>query len=372
MSLSCKMKKIAVLGSTGSIGRQSLDVLKQMGEQYKIVALTANVNAALLSLQQEQTGAKYAGLVSVEGKDCLVKALADAETALIATGGIDSLDAVIYCLKNGKDILIANKEVIVCAGELIFKMLSGSKSKLYPLDSEHSAIWQCLDGRRADKLILTASGGAFYDKTLSQLEYVDKKDAFAHPRWNMGKNITLDSNTMFNKTLEVLEAHWLFDMPIEDIEIAVHRQSIVHSLVRFADGVLLAQLSNPDMRLPIGYALGYPMRVKNDYAPFDITDNVNLTFEKVDGTRFPCANLCYDERCSKGLMPTVMVAANEALRILFEKDKVAFCDFYKTILYVVEAFYPQLKDTSVTREGCLSAFDAAKNYTLNLFGEDIC
>ncbi len=365
------MKKIAVLGSTGSIGRQALDVLSQMGEQYQIVALTANTNAVLLSLQQKKTGAEYAGLVSSGGKDCLVKALADADVALIATGGIDSLDAVIYCLKNGKDILIANKEVIVCAGELIYKMLSSSQSKLYPLDSEHSAIWQCLDGKRADKLILTASGGAFYDKTFEELKRVDIKTAFTHPRWDMGKSITLDSNTMFNKTLEVLEARWLFNMPLEDIEITVHRQSIVHSLVRFKDGCLLAQLSNPDMRLPISYALGYPSRVKNDYPPFDIAGNVKLTFEKVDGVRFPCVNLCYDQRCNSGLMPTVMVAANEALRVLFERGKVAFCDFYETILYVVEAFYPQLKDTRVTREGCFNTFETAKKYTFNLFGENI-
>lgn len=366
------MKKIAVLGSTGNIGRQALEVLFGMKEEYKVVSLTANTNGELLSVQQKQFDAPYAALCSVEGNDCLIKALNGVDAALIATGGIDSLDAVIYCLKSSKDILIANKEVIVCAGELIFKMLKNSQSKLYPLDSEHSAIWQCLEGKRAQKLILTASGGAFYDRGLSQLEYVTPKEAFVHPRWNMGKNITLDSNTMFNKTLEVLEAHWLFDMPLDQIEIAVHRQSLVHSLVQFEDGCLLAQLCSPDMRLPISYALSYPLRVKNDYPALDITNNINLTFEKVDGARFPCANLCYDERCNFGLMPTVMVAANEALRLLFEKGKVAFCDFYKTILYVVEAFYPQLKDMVVTRDACQNVFTAAKNYTLNLFGENIC
>jgi 1-deoxy-D-xylulose-5-phosphate reductoisomerase len=333
------MKKVAILGSTGSIGTQALQVAGQHSDKFEVLSLVAYSNGELLTAQAAKFHPKYTALVSRDGEECLTQAVKECDIALVATRGIVALDAVMYCVAHDIDVAIANKETLVTAGALINDALCSSKSRLLPVDSEHSAIFQCLQGHvRPKKLILTASGGALYGKSVEQLRNCTAADALAHPNWNMGSKITIDSATLMNKTFEVIEASWLFDMPVTGIDILVHRQSIVHSLVQFTDGSVIAQLSNPDMRLAIQYALGYPERYETQVPQLGLADVPPLTFERVDAEKFPAAKLAYLLADAHPLMPTVLNAANDVCVEAFLCGKIGFLDIYDTVSFVLSVY----------------------------------
>ncbi|MCM1290025.1 MAG: 1-deoxy-D-xylulose-5-phosphate reductoisomerase [Corallococcus sp.] len=355
------MKKVAVLGSTGSIGTQALDVIRKYPDRLKVCSLVAFSNAEKLALQSAEFRPDYAALISKQGEKCLVKAVENCDVALIATRGIAALDAVLYCLENGIRVALANKEVLVCAGSIV--MQKAAEGQIVPVDSEHSALWQCLRVNptlRPDKLILTASGGPFWDIDAKDLGFVTPQQALKHPNWSMGQKITVDSATMMNKALEVVEAHWLFGVPADKIEISVHRQSIVHSLVQWQSGSVTAQLAVPDMKLPISLALlgeGYSCVQKLDFA-----DMPALTFEKPDYEKFPCAKLGREILQYPPLCATIMNAANDACVQYFLEGKLPFTKFYDTIKSVVDVFCRESEDVPISTENIRTWDEKARDF----------
>lgn len=340
---------IAILGSTGSIGCQTLDILHEYPDIFSPYLLTANTNAEKLADQAIKYHAKH---VIIADKSCYDKlkeelknypilveageqAICDAvgnpliDTVVTAMVGYSGLAPTINAIKADKTIALANKETLVVAGELIYKLLADSKSKIYPVDSEHGAIFQCLIGESHDsiaKLILTASGGPFRNKSFEELASVTKNDALRHPNWKMGAKITIDSASMMNKGFEVIEARWLFGMTPDKIQVVVHPQSIVHSMVEFVDGSVKAQLGLPDMHLPIRYALGFPRRLPSDSPKMEISDYANLTFEAPDFNRFPLLNMAFDAIRRGGNIPCALNAANEIAVAAFLNDKIRFIE----------------------------------------------
>ncbi len=342
-------KHIAILGSTGSIGTQTLDVISEYPDKLYPSLLTANRNVDLLIEQAlkfkpqrvviasedcyEKLKSALAGTgIAVE---CGSKAIADAVTAedidivVTAMVGYSGLEPTISAIRAGKKIALANKETLVVAGELITDMLKDSKSELIPVDSEHSAIFQCLVGediQSVDKLILTASGGPFRTKTLEEMQLVTKADALKHPNWNMGAKVTIDSASMMNKGFEMIEARWLFGIPSERIEIVVHPQSIVHSMVAYNDGSVKAQLGLPDMRLPIRYALNYPERLPSACEKLKVSQYSTLTFEAPDMAKFPLLSMAFTAIQAGGNVPCALNAANEIAVAAFLEEKIRFVD----------------------------------------------
>lgn len=340
-------KKIAILGSTGSIGTQALDVISANTDIFEVEVLTAQTNADLLIEQavkfkpntvvigEEKLYDKvHAALDPLDIKVyCGEKSLAsiveneNIHTVLTALVGYSGLIPTINAIKAGKHIALANKETLVVAGELVTKLAIEKRIDILPVDSEHSAIFQCLVGEYVnpiEKIILTASGGPFRGKDRVFLENVKKEQALKHPNWDMGAKITIDSASMMNKGLEVIEAKWLFDLKPEQIDVIVHPQSIVHSLVQFEDGSIKAQLGLPDMKLPIQYALGFPRRLKSDFPRFDFINYPNLTFEKPDFETFRNLGLAFEALNKGGNMPCILNAANEVAVDAFLKDKIGF------------------------------------------------
>lgn len=341
------MKNIAILGSTGSIGTQTLQVIEANPDRFCVEVLTANRNADLLI---EQALKFKPGIVviadeekypyvqeALSREDIKVYAGADAIAQVVATGqvevvvtamvGYSGLIPTVNAIKAGKTIALANKETLVVAGELINRLVAEHKVAILPVDSEHSAIFQCLVGESrnpAEKLILTASGGPFRGKDTDFLEKVTAADALKHPNWNMGAKVTIDSASMMNKGFEMIEARWLFGMKPEQIEVVVHPQSIVHSMLQFADGCIKAQLGVPDMRLPIQYALTYPERAKADFGRVDFGVMRQLTFEEPDRKTFRNLQLAYDAIAQGGNMPCILNAANEVAVEAFLHGKLAF------------------------------------------------
>ena len=338
---------IAILGSTGSIGRQTLDIISEYPDKFTPYLLTANSSVDLLVEQARKYLPKYVIIADKKYYESVRNALADINTKVLAGAeaitdamndpeihtvvtamvGYAGLSPTINAIKHGKNIALANKETLVVAGDLITRLLKNSDSKLYPVDSEHGAFWQCLAGEKHDdiyKLILTASGGPFRTKTKEELAHVTKEDALRHPNWNMGAKITIDSATMMNKGFEVMEAKWLFGIDLDKIEVVVHPQSIVHSMVEFIDGSVKAQLGLPDMRIPIRYALGFPERLYSDKQRMSVSDYVNLTFEKPDYEKFPMLQLAYEAAKAGGNVPCVLNAANEIAVDAFLKGKISF------------------------------------------------
>lgn len=341
------MKNIAILGSTGSIGTQTLQVIEANPDRFCVEVLTANRNADLLI---EQALKFKPGIVviadeekypyvqeALSREDIKVYAGADAIAQVVATGqvevvvtamvGYSGLIPTVNAIKAGKTIALANKETLVVAGELINRLVAEHKVAILPVDSEHSAIFQCLVGESrnpAEKLILTASGGPFRGKDTAFLEKVTAADALKHPNWNMGAKVTIDSASMMNKGFEMIEARWLFGMKPEQIEVVVHPQSVVHSMVQFADGCIKAQLGVPDMRLPIQYALTYPERAKADFGRVDFGVMRQLTFEEPDRKTFRNLQLAYDAIAQGGNMPCILNAANEVAVEAFLRGKLAF------------------------------------------------
>lgn len=348
------VKNIAVLGSTGSIGTQTLDIISEYPQHFRAHTLTARRNWQLLARQAREflpcrvviADESYYGDLSealadlpIEvkaGADAIAESVADPSVDMVVTAmvGYSGLAPTISAIRAGKAIGLANKETLVVGGELITRMLKESSSRIIPVDSEHSAIFQCLEGERseeASKIILTASGGPFRTFPAAALEHVTVADALRHPNWDMGAKVTVDSASMMNKGFEMIEAHWLFGCPADKIEVAVHPQSIVHSMVQFSDGSVKAQLGVPDMHLPIRYALGYPHRLATLQPPLEIGQYSTLTFEKPDLSKFPLLGYAYDAIEIGGTMPCILNAANEIAVDAFLHERIGFMDLARLV-----------------------------------------
>ena len=339
------MRKIAILGSTGSIGTQALDLCRRHPDRFRVVALTARGSREKLFEQVRKFRPEIAGLTEgidlkdvpedlkfcrfLSGKEALHAAAAEtnADMVLVSIVGIAGLQGVMDALAVGKQVLLANKEALVTGGHLVTELARKAGKPLLPVDSEHSAIFQCLQaagGNRAEKILLTASGGPFRTWDRARIEKATKAEALKHPNWNMGAKITVDSASMFNKGLEIMEARWLFDMPEDRIEVVVHPQSIVHSAVVFRDGAVLAQLGEPDMRVPIGYAMAFPERVETGVPAPDLTALGSLTFEKPDEEKFPALRLARECLRAGGAACTVFNGANEEAVAAFLREEIPF------------------------------------------------
>ncbi|MCC3376199.1 1-deoxy-D-xylulose-5-phosphate reductoisomerase [Cohnella sp. REN36] len=340
------MKKVAVLGSTGSIGTQTLDVISREPERYEVASLAAGTNADLLVRQAHAFRPKLVSVGSREladriraelppgtrlvyGDEGLIEAAAgaDADYVVCAVMGSVGLRSTLAAIDAGATIGLANKETLVTAGHLVMKRAADKGVALLPIDSEHSAIFQCLNGedkRAVKRLLVTASGGSFRDRTREELANVTVEEALRHPNWSMGAKITIDSATMANKGLEVMEAHWLFGLPYDRIDVVLHPESIVHSMVEFHDTSVMAQLGNPDMRVPIQYALTYPERRPSPASPLDLLQAGSLHFRPMDFERYPCLRLAYEAGRAGGTAPTVFNAANEVAVARFLRGEIPF------------------------------------------------
>ena len=340
-----KKKQIAILGSTGSIGTQALKVIEEHPDLYEAYALTANNQVELLAEQARKfmpaavviaNEAKYLQLKEMladlpiqvyAGADalCEIVEAKPIDVVLASMVGYAGLRPTMNAIRAGKAIALANKETLVVAGELINALAQQYKTPILPVDSEHSAIFQCLEPNNAlEKVILTASGGPFRKFTMEQLQHVTKEQALKHPNWEMGAKITIDSATMMNKGFEVIEAKWLFGVRPDQIEVVVHPQSIIHSMVQYEDGAVQAQLGMPDMRLPIQYAFSYPQRIKASFDRLDFSKMTELTFEQPDTNRFRCLALAYEALNKGGNMACIVNAANEVVVSAFLKDRISF------------------------------------------------
>lgn len=342
------MKKISILGSTGSIGTQTLEVCDNLKNvqvmglsvnknvklaeeqirkyQPKLVAVTDEVAAKSLKISVADTNIKI-----LSGKDsmCEISTMEEIDTVVTSVVGIAGLTPTMAAIKSGKNIALANKETLVTAGSIVMEEANAKNVSILPVDSEHSAIFQSIGSHNAkdiSRLIITASGGSFYGKTKDDLKDVSVADALNHPNWSMGKKITIDSATLMNKGLEVIEAHWLFDIDYENIDVLIHRESIIHSMVEFNDNSVIGQLGLPDMKLPIHYALCYPERIKSNVKKLDLAKIATLTFARPDCDTFRCLSLAIDAGKAGGTMPTVLNGANEVAVELFLKGKIKFND----------------------------------------------
>ena len=355
------MKAIALLGSTGSIGTQTLDIVAQYPDQFRIVGLAAGRNVEMLAAQIRQFRPSIAAICEEEKLSELKEAIKDldpqpvllagqagvievarySDAQIVVTGivGCAGLLPTIAAIEAGKDIALANKETLIAGGPVVLPLVEKYGVKLLPADSEHSAIFQCLQGVKMGglrRILLTASGGAFRDLPVEKLATVKVADALKHPNWSMGKKITIDSATLMNKGLEVIEAHFLFGMDYDHIDIVIHPQSIIHSLIELQDTSVLAQLGWPDMRLPLLYALSWPERIHTDWQQLDLVKAGNLTFKEPDHQKYPCMQLAYTAGRAGGSMPAVLNAANEQAVALFLDEKIEFLDIPRCIEYVCD------------------------------------
>lgn len=385
------MKKITLLGSTGSIGTQCLDIVRENRGKYKVTALTCGRNVSLFEKQIEEFAPELAVTAAEEDAITLRKRFPDleimwGEEGLSAAAGADS-DMVVNALvgmrgmiptfeaiKAGRDVALANKETLVAGGRVIMDAARNKGIRLLPVDSEHSAIFQCLEGNRPApgikretqtetkrplrRILLTASGGPFRGANLETLKKVTVKDALKHPNWSMGKKITIDSATMMNKGLEVIEAQWLFDVPPGKIQVLIHPQSILHSAVEFEDGAVIGQMGTPDMRIPISFALAYPERLPNDRPSLDFFREASeLTFEKPDMEVFRCLKLAYEAAEAGGTYPAAMNGANEVLVDAFLAGKISFVDIQKNIEIILNEHKPEY---NINLEDILEADSTAR------------
>lgn len=346
------MKQLSILGATGSIGTQTLDLVRRNPEEYQVLVLTGGTNIALLSQQIETfhpklavtaresdaalLGRKYPAVQVLHGRTGLLEAASYPEVDLVlnALVGILGLEPTHAAVKTGKTIALANKESLVAGGAWIMSQVQKHGIQLLPVDSEHNAIFQCLEGNRPEevkRILLTASGGPFRGYTLEQLQQVTLEQSLSHPNWNMGKKITIDSATMMNKGLEVIEASRLFGLPGSKIQVVIHPQSIIHSMVEFQDRAVLAELGEADMRIPISHALAYPKRLRNEFQSLDLTRISSLTFEEPDLSVFRCLKLAYDALDAGDSYPVVLNAANEVLVDLFLRGRINFLKIQETL-----------------------------------------
>jgi 1-deoxy-D-xylulose-5-phosphate reductoisomerase len=325
------VKRIVVLGSTGSIGTQTLDIVAQFPDRLQVVGLAAYANETELQAQADRFNVQHAVLVQRDGLQALIDlaTLDTADLVVVSVSGAIGLEPTLRAIETGKDIALASKEVLVAAGELVMPSILAHGVTLTPIDSEHSAIFQCLQGYRrdqVDRLLLTASGGPFRGWTQDALLNVSVEQALDHPTWRMGGKITIDSATMMNKALELIEARWLFDIPADRIELVVHPQSVIHSMVKFRDGSVLGQLGWPDMRLPIAYALLFPERVENHLPTWNPVDTPSLTFESLDERVFRAPVLARRALAEGGTMPCAFNAANEEAVAIFLRGDLGFLE----------------------------------------------
>jgi 1-deoxy-D-xylulose-5-phosphate reductoisomerase len=374
-------KRIVILGSTGSIGRNALRVIEALGADYKVIALTAHDNIKLLAEQVRKFKPEMAVVTNPEKISAFRDLLGDSKTEILtgdkglsiaasnedvniviaAIVGAAGLEAILAAAKAGKTLAIANKEPLVIAGELLTKIARKNDAKILPVDSEHSAVFQALragDAKEVSRIILTASGGPFRGATIEQIQNATIEQALAHPTWHMGKKITIDSATMMNKALEVIEARWLFDVPVDKIEVLVHPESIVHSMVEFIDGSVIAQMSAPDMCLPIQYALTFPKRVKGITSHLRLEQIGTLTFEKPDMEVFKALKIGYQAARTGGTATAVFNAANEAAVKEFLEGKIKFVNIVELIEYCLDKHKVK---TDATLEDLLLADNWARN-----------
>ncbi|MBR4554580.1 MAG: 1-deoxy-D-xylulose-5-phosphate reductoisomerase [Ruminococcus sp.] len=353
------MKTITILGSTGSIGTQSLEIAKK--HKFKVKALAAHSNTDLLAGQVKEFGAEYACIFCEDKVNALKEALNNEDVTVLSgmeglkaiaeLDGVDiminsvvgmvGLEPTLTAIAHGTDIALANKETLVAGGELVIRAASEKGVKIYPVDSEHSAIFQCLQGNKREqvsKILLTASGGPFFGKTRNELEGVTVDQALSHPNWSMGRKITIDSATLMNKGLEFIEAMWLFGLRPDQIEIIVHRESVIHSAVEYNDHSVIAQMGVPDMKIPIQYALLYPDRVDCPTKELSLTDYGRLTFAKPDFETFECLSACIKAVTAGGTMPAMVNGANEAAVAAFLDGKIDFLDIGRIVTSVLDEF----------------------------------
>ncbi len=385
-------KNISLLGSTGSIGIQTLQVVDMFPDRFKIVSIAASgskielleeqiikYKPKLVSVTSEESakrlqtkyGSKHTKIVS--GLDGLIEAavIDDANIVVAAISGAAGLIPTLAAINNGKDIALANKETLVTAGSLVMNNVKLKGVRLLPVDSEHSAVFQCVVPEHVntiESIILTASGGPLKDHSLSRLDSVTPNEALKHPNWSMGNKISIDSATLMNKGLEVIEAHWLFGMAYNRIEVVVHPQSIIHSMVRYKDGSILAHLGFPDMRIPIQYALTYPERWENKFKQLDFTAVGSLTFEKPDLRKFPSLQLAYDAGIEGGIKPTVLNAANEVAVEMFLRGKIRFLHIPMLVEKALEKS-GQIADPSL--EDILEVDKSTRIETENVFSKGL-
>lgn len=358
------MKKLSILGSTGSIGVSTLEIVAAHPDRFEVVAITAGNNIDLLARQIATFRPRLVAVLNSElagrlktllpggcqpeilsGVEGLIAAAthADAEMVVAAIVGAAGLVPTMAAIHAGKDLALANKETLVTAGHLVMEAVAARGVKLYPVDSEHSAVFQSIEGHRGEdieKIILTASGGPFLNTPVAKLAEVTVADALNHPNWSMGKKITIDSASMMNKGLEVIEARWLFDVPPEKIDVNIHPQSIIHSMVEYVDGCVIAQLGTPDMKAPIAYALSYPERVTTGVKPLDLTAFSGLTFFRPDLEKFRCLRLAYQAMAAGESMPAVMNAANEIAVEFFLDGRIRFLDISAVIERTMQLHQP--------------------------------
>ncbi|MBQ6872822.1 MAG: 1-deoxy-D-xylulose-5-phosphate reductoisomerase [Clostridia bacterium] len=378
-------KRLSILGSTGSIGTQSLDVVDKRG--YEVVALTAHSNADIIENQIRKYKPKYAAMVDekaaqelkikvadtdtrvLSGIDgvCECAAAEEADTVINSVVGMAGLRPTLEAISAGKTIALANKETLVAGGHLVMNSARNKGVSILPVDSEHSAIFQSLQGSPSHsavkRIILTASGGPFFGRTKAELAEVTVKEALNHPNWAMGAKITIDSATMMNKGLELIEAVWLFDVAPEDVDIVVHRESVIHSLVEYVDNSVIAQLGVPDMRIPIQYALTYPERYESPVKQLSLTDYANLTFYKPDYDTFECINLCREAISRGGLCPAVVNSANEMANYMFRQGKIKFLEIAQLVSKALETA-PSVSD--YTLEDVLKTDEETRAYVKSL------
>ncbi len=378
-------KNIVILGSTGSIGTQALEVVDNL-KNINIIGLSTNTNIGILEKQIRKHKPIYVCVMDIEKANLLKENIKDTNTevfigkdGLIKLSTLDSVDTIlnslvgnigllptIYGIRAKKDIALANKETLVSAGEFVMKEAKKHNVNIYPIDSEHSAIFQCLQGNKYDdieKIILTASGGPFREHT--NLENVTLQEALNHPNWSMGKKITIDSATLMNKGLEVIEAKWLFNVDIDKIDVIIHPQSIIHSMVEYKDSAIMAQLGTPDMKVPIQYALAYPKRIKNNFEKLDLLKYNNLTFKKPNYELFPCLKYAFDAINIGGIMPCVLNASNEIAVEYFLNEKIEFNDIPK-IVYKTMEYYKNKNKLDYSLEDVLQSDKFARDYAKNL------
>jgi 1-deoxy-D-xylulose-5-phosphate reductoisomerase len=390
------VKKITILGSTGSIGTQTLDIATQYPDQFQVIGLAAGSNLKLFLEQIRQFKPKIVAICDktqyVALKDAIasldyspivlagnegvveVARYGDSETVVTGIVGCAGLLPTIAAIEAGKDIALANKETLIAGGPVVLPLVEKYGVKLLPADSEHSAIFQCLQGvpdKGLRRIILTASGGAFRDYPIEKLASVTVQDALKHPNWSMGKKITIDSATLMNKGLEVIEAHFLFGMDYDDIDIVIHPQSIIHSLIELQDTSVLAQLGWPDMRLPLLYALSWPERIYTDWERLDLVKAGNLTFREPDHDKYPCMQLAYAAGKAGGAMSAVLNAANEQAVALFLEEKIRFLDIPRVIETVCDRFVGQNTATP-TLEDILEADRWARQEVINCCASISC
>lgn len=383
------MKAITLLGSTGSIGTQTLDIVAQYPDQFRLVGLAARNNVDLLAQQIRQFRPQIAAICNADQLPVLKAAIADldpqpillageegvvevaryGDAQAVVTGivGCAGLLPTIAAIQAGKDIALANKETLIAGGPVVLPLVQKHGVKLLPADSEHSAIFQCLQGVPSGglrRILLTASGGAFRDRPVEQLASVTVADALKHPNWSMGRKITIDSATLMNKGLEVIEAHFLFGVDYDQIEIVIHPQSIIHSLIELQDTSVLAQLGWADMRLPLLYALSYPDRIATDWERLDLVKAGSLTFREPDHHKYPCMNLAYAAGRAGGTMPAVLNAANEQAVALFLEEKIQFLDIPRLIEQVCDRHQAD-NQSSPTLEDILAADRWARQEVLS-------